>query len=82
MVDLIDKWDSFKETLINDLEIWKMTIGEVESRRTLSVDLQERAEMQGILGTLSIYVEMLEYYLELMEGLEQGEDGGTETTDT
>ncbi len=58
-----------------------MTIGEVESRKLLSIDLQERAEMEGVLATLTIYIELIEYYLEAMEGLELV-DGGKETSDT
>lgn len=77
-----DKWSVVKTMLSNDISVWKETLFNLEARKKLSIDLEERAELDMMLGTLAIYEAVLEHYLGIMEELDKVDDGGTETSDT
>jgi hypothetical protein len=75
-------WETFKSVLQGDLEAWNHFVSQLATAYENEKDILLRKEIQATLLPLTVYQEVTNHYLEVMEQIESGtyevKDGGSE----
>jgi hypothetical protein len=73
----VDKWETLRTVLSDDLAIFKETVQNMELSRDKSILIAERQKLEIAMIPFAVMATTIETYLELMDEMDKEDDGGT-----